>query len=139
MATGKPSSKILICTATIAAAAPVGDSDNVTLTDDPSVPGVIRLSVPAGQTWVIEDLYIALPANAGTTSPLVEISLDGGNVLGTTPPLAGLLISNPSRPTYSNRKFGFRGGQVIRMRTIVTILNDATADSISFICKIKIT
>ena len=138
MVTSAPDSTVLICTATVAASDAVGVKDNVTITDDPSVTGVVRFVVPDGQIWIFEDIYIAAAAGAGTSSPVVRIFKDGGRIMGTTPPLAGLLVSNNSRPPYANKKFLFRPRQTIQMQTITTIANDATADSISFVVRIRV-
>ena len=138
MATNAPDSVILICTATVAAADPAGAIDNVTITDDPGITGVTRFLVPQGQTWIFEDLYISASSGGGTTSPVIKVIKGGGRIMGTTPPLLDLLVSNNSRPPYSNRKFGFRGGEQISMQTIATIANDSVADSIAFRVRVKV-
>lgn len=138
MATNAPDSVILICTATIAASDPVGAIDQVTITDSPEITGVKRFLVPQGQTWIFEDLYISATSGGGTCSPVIRVFKGGGRIMGTTPPLLDLLVSNSSRPPYSNRKFGFRGGEQISMQTIATIVNDGTADSIAFRVRVKV-
>ena len=138
MATNAPDSVILICTATVAASDPIGAIDQVTITDSPEITGVTRFLVPQGQTWIFEDLYISTAGGAGTSSPVIRIFKGGGRIMGTTPPLGDLLVSNNSRPPYSNRKFGFRGGEQISMQTIATIANDSDADSIAFRVRVKV-
>ena len=139
MPTSAPDFVFLTCTATVAASDPIGAIDNVTITDDPSVTGVIRFLIPQGQTWVFEDLYISASANAGTSDPLISVFKGGDRLMGRTPPLSNLLVTNNSRPPYANRKIGFRGGEELRMSTLATVANDATADSISFGVRVKVT
>jgi len=139
MATNAPDSVVLICTATVAANDPVGSYDNVNITDSPDLGTVTRFLVPEGQNWIFEDLYISTAAGSGTdVDPVVRIYKGGGRIMGTTPPLSNLLVSNNSRPPYSNRKFGYRGGESISMQTITTVVNDGTADNISFFVRVKV-
>ena len=139
MATNAPDSVVLICTATVAANDPVGSYDNVNITDSPDLGTVTRFLVPEGQNWIFEDLYISTAAGSGTdVDPVVRIYKGGGRIMGTTPPLSNLLVSNNSRPPYSNRKFGYRGGESISMQTITTVANDGTADNISFFVRVKV-
>ena len=139
MATNAPDSVVLICTATVAASDPVGSYDNVNITDSPDLGTVTRFLVPEGQNWIFEDLYISTAAGSGTdVDPVVRIYKGGGRIMGTTPPLSNLLVSNNSRPPYSNRKFGYRGGESISMQTITTVVNDGTADNISFFVRVKV-
>lgn len=138
MATGKPDSVILICTATVAATDAVGSVDQVNITDSPEQGTVTRFVVPSGQTWIFEDIYISAAAGGGTSSPVVRVVANGGQIMGTTPPLLDLLVSNNSRPPYSNTKFGFRPRDTIQMSTITTILNNATADAIAFRVRVKV-
>jgi len=138
MATNAPDSVILLCTATIAASDAIGSIDNVTITDSPEITGVTRFLVPQGQTWIFEDIYIGASADSGTADPVVKIYKGGGRIMGTTPPLSNLLVTNNSRPPYSNRKFGYRGGESISMQTICTIANDTVADSIKFTVRVKV-
>ena len=125
MATNAPDSVILLCTATIAASDAIGSIDNVTITDSPEITGVTRFLVPQGQTWIFEDIYIGASADSGTADPVVKIYKGGGRIMGTRPP-------------YSNRKFGYRGGESISMQTICTIANDTVADSIKFTVRVKV-
>ena len=139
MATNAPDSVVLICTATVAANDPVGSYDNVNITDSPDLGTVTRFLVPEGQNWICEDLYISTAGGSGTdVDPVVRIYKGGGRIMGTTPPLSNLLVSNNSRPPYSNRKFGYRGGESISMQTITTVVNDGTADNISFFVRVKV-
>ena len=139
MATNAPDSVVLICTATVAANDPVVSYDNVNITDSPDLGTVTRFLVPEGQNWIFEDLYISTAGGSGTdVDPVVRIYKGGGRIMGTTPPLSNLLVSNNSRPPYSNRKFGYRGGESISMQTITTVVNDGTADNISFFVRVKV-
>lgn len=138
MASSAPDSIILICTATVAASAGIGTIDNVNITDSPELATTTRFTIPEGQNWVFEDLYISLIADAGTSLPVVKIFKDGGRIMGTTPPLGDLLVSNSSRPPYSNKKFLYRGGSQLSMQTIATVANDATADAIAFRIRVRV-
>lgn len=138
MATNAPDSVILLCTASAAASVGIGTIGNVTITDSPEITGVTRFLVPQGQTWIFEDIYISASGGGGTSSPVIRIYKGGGRIMGTTPPLLGLLISNNSRPPYSNRKFGFRGGESISMQTISTIANNTSVDAIAFVIRVKV-
>ena len=139
MVTSKPDSVVLICTATVVADLGAGGVTNVTITDDPSITGVQRFMVPIGQNWVFEDLYISSSTGAGTdVNPVVRIYKGGGRVMGTTPPLSDLLVTNNSRPPYSNTRFGYRGGETISMQCINTEANDSAADSIAFRVRVSV-
>jgi len=138
MVTSAPDSVILICTATVVASALVGTINNVTVTDSPDVAGVIRFVVPDGQVWIFEDLYISVVAGAGVSDPVIRIFKDGGRILGTTPPLSNLLVSNNSRPPYANRKFLYRPRQTMQLQTITTVANDLTADAIAFFIRVRV-
>ena len=139
MVTSAPDSTVLICTAAPIASGAVGTVTNISMTDDPGVTAVVRFLVPSGQTWIFEDLYISTTAGSGATvDPVVRIFKDGGRIMGTTPPLSNLLVSNNSRPPYSNRKFLYRGGQTIQMQCINTILNDGSAAAVTFFVRVRI-
>ena len=139
MVTSAPDSTVLTCTATGNASIAVGTVFNVSITDDPGITAVVRFLVPSGQTWIFEDLYISTAGGAGATvDPVVRIFKDGGRIMGTTPPLSNLLVSNNSRPPYSNRKFLYRGGQTIQMQCINTIQNDGSADAVTFFVRVRI-
>jgi len=139
MVTSAPDSTVLICTATGNASIAAGTVANVNITDDPGVGTVVRFLVPQGQTWIFEDLYISTAAGSGATvDPVVRIYKDGGRIMGTTPPLSNLLVSNNSRPPYSNRKFLYRGGQTIQMQIITTTANDTSVDNITFFVRVRV-
>jgi len=139
MVTSAPDSTVLICTGAPVASGAVGTVANISMTDDPGVTAVVRFLVPSGQTWIFEDLYISTAAGSGATvDPVIRIFKDGGRIMGTTPPLSNLLVSNNSRPPYSNRKFLYRGGQTIQMQCINTILNDGSADAVTFFVRVRI-
>jgi len=138
MVTSAPDSGVLICTDQVVASAAAATRGNVGITDNPEIAGVNRFLVPSGQTWIFEDLYISAAAGAGTSDPVVQIVKDGGRIMGITPPLSNLLVSNNSRPPYSNRKFLYRGGQSIQMYTITTTANDTGVDNIAFFIRLRI-
>ena len=140
MATDKPDSIILICTATVAASSAVGDIDNVNITNSPELATTTRFRVPASQNWVFEDLYISVAGGAGVLSaPVVKIFKNGGRIMGTTPPLGDLLVSNSSRPPYSNRKFLYRAGDDISMQTITTTTGTTCgAENIAFRIRVRV-
>jgi hypothetical protein len=138
MATNAPDSVILINTATIAAAAAVGTIDNVNITDSPELGTVTRFLIPEGQNWILEDLYISVAAGAATADPVVRVFKGGGRIMGTTPPLSNLLISNNSRPPYSNVKFMFRGGESLSMQTISTVAAGGAANNIAFFIRVRV-
>jgi len=135
----RPDSLVLICTATVAADATAGSFANVTITDDPSITGDVRFVVPSGQTWIFEDLYISTAGGSGATvDPIVRIYKGGGRIMANTPPLSNLLVSNNSRPPYSNKKIGYRGTETISMQVITTVANDTVADSITFFVRVSV-
>lgn len=139
MTTAKPDSVVLLCTATVAASTAIGAVTNVTITDDPSITGVQRFQVPVGQSWGFEDLYISSAAGSGTNvDPMVRIYKGGGRIMGTTPPLSNLLVTNNSRPPYSSKKFAFRGGETISMQLFNTVANNTVADSITFFVRVNV-
>lgn len=138
MATGKPDSVILICTATGTASAAVGAVFQVNITDSPEQGTVTRFVVPSGQTWIFEDIYISAAGGGGTTSPVIRIVANGGQIMGTTPPLLDMLVSNNSRPPYSNTKFGFKPRDTIQMTAIASIANDTAIDLIAFRVRVKV-
>tara|TARA_B100000029_G_scaffold390913_1_gene387711 strand:- start:480 stop:899 length:420 start_codon:yes stop_codon:yes gene_type:complete len=138
MTTNAPDSVILINTATVGASDTSGTIDNVNITDSPELSTVTRFIVPEGQNWILEDLYISTSGDAGTSDPVVRVFKGGGRIMGTTPPLSNLLISNNSRPPYSNVKFMFMGGESLSMQTITTTDNDASADSIKFFIRVRV-
>ncbi len=138
MVTPSPDSTLLLCTATVAASEVIGGIDNVNFTDSPELATTTRFQIPSGQKWTIEDLYISATADSGTSDPVVRIVKSGGRIMGTTPPLSNLLVSNNSRPPYSNLKFVFFGNETIQAQTIASIANDATIDAIRFTMRIKV-
>ena len=139
MVTSAPDSTVLICTGAPIVSGAVGAVANISMTDDPGVTAVVRFLVPSGQTWIFEDLYISTAAGAGATvDPVIRIFKDGGRIMGTTPPLSNLLVSNNSRPPYSNRKFLYRGGQTIQMQMMNTVVNDTAVDNITFFVRVRI-
>jgi hypothetical protein len=138
MTTNAPDSVILINTATVGASDTSGTIDNVNITDSPELSTVTRFIVPEGQNWILEDLYISASGDAGTSDPVVRVFKGGGRIMGTTPPLSNLLISNNSRPPYSNVKFMFMGGESLSMQTITTTDNDASADNVKFFIRVRV-
>ena len=136
----QPDSVILICTATVAASSAVGDIDNVNITDSPELATTTRFLIPQGQNWLFEDLYISVAGGAGVLSaPLVKVFKNGGRIMGTTPPLGDLLVSNSSRPPYSNRKFLYRGGQSLSMQTITTTTGTTCGtEAIAFRIRVRV-
>ena len=138
MATNAPDSVILINTATIAIAAAVGTIANVNITDSPELQTVTRFLIPEGQNWILEDLYISAIGGAATADPVIRVFKGGGRIMGTTPPLSNLLISNNSRPPYSNVKFMYRGGESLSMQTISTVAAGAGVNNITFFIRVRV-
>ena len=140
MATSAPDSVILLCTATVAASAAAGEIDNVNITDSPELATTTRFLIPQGQTWIFEDLYISAAGGAGVLSaPVIKIFKNGGRIMGTTPPLGDLLVSNSSRPPYANKKLLYRGGQSLSMQTIATAAGTTCGtESIAFRIRVRV-
>jgi len=110
----------LINTALITGGEVVGERNNVSITDSPDLTGTTRFEVPQGQNWGFDDLYISVIGDATDADPVVEVRKNGGKIMGQTPPLSNLLVSNNSRPSYSRKKFFYRAGSTISMQTINT-------------------
>lgn len=138
MVTNAPDSVILICTATIAASEVIGERNNVNITDSPDQTTTTRFEVPQGQNWGFDDIYISVAADAGTSDPVIEVRKNGGKIMGQTPPLSNLLVSNNSRPSYARKKYFYRAGSTISMQTLNTIANDLTADTVRFIVRVTV-
>jgi hypothetical protein len=84
----------LIATVTVPANQAVNSLLMSNITTDPMLPAQQRLSIPKGEYWVIEDLYV-------TASP----SVDGivrfkvnDQYMGATNPLSTYNVNNPARP-----------------------------------------
>lgn len=122
-------SGVLSLTATVVANAVVNTQALVSIATSPEVSTVTTLTVPAGQTWVINDLYIIASADYGTSNPVFRFVKNQTNIVGQTPPLSALLVTNNSRPILTP-KLGFEGTSQLQVYYITTVLNDATADSI---------
>jgi len=135
---GRADSKILICTANVASSTAIGAVTNVDITDDPALATTTRFQIPQGENWLLEDIYISAAAGAGTSLPLVRIVKNGGKRMGTTPPLGDLLVSNSSRPPYSNAKFFYRAGDQISMELVNSVANDTADDNIAFRVRIRV-
>ena len=123
---------VLECTATVGASDVAGTIDVVSLKTDPTVSAVTELQVPLTENWIATDMYILASADAGTSNPIVTMDKNRGRKLVQTPPLGSMLITNNTRPRFSPQPIGFEAGSIIRMFTLTTIDNDATADSIKF-------
>lgn len=141
MVKNSPDSTFLLVTANVTLSTVAGTVTQASITDDPVITGVQRFLIPTGQTWVFEDLYISSSSGAGVNSnPVVYIYKGGGRIMAKTPPLSDLLVSNSSRPPYSNKKVGFYGGETLSIQVVNTATAVSSAnESISFRIRVSVT
>lgn len=119
-------------TSTVAAAAAAGTNQVASLSKDPQVAAVVELAVPSTQIWRVQDIYISAAADAGTSSPIVRCFKNTSTIIGDTPPLAGLLITNNSRPPGLPVIPQYNPVETMTDYIITTILNDGVADAINY-------
>jgi len=58
--------------------------------------------------------------------------------MGTSAALIALLVTNNTRPRFLPEPIGFEAGTVMQMTTVMTVANDATADTFSFFVAVSI-
>jgi len=132
-------SGMIIGTATVAASAAAGTTQNANLQSTPVVAAAASLTVPQSQTWVLADVYIRAAADAGTSDPILNYYKDGSFNLGSTPPISSLLVTNNTRPRpFAGRTLAYEPVSQISVQLQTTIANDATADSINFLTTLAI-
>ena len=125
-------------TATVAASAAAATIQPASLTIDPSVTAVVNLQVPSTQTWLVQDIYIGASADAGTSNPIVRQIKNLSKIMGDTPPLLGLLISNNARPPGSSVVLGYEPLSTMSDQLITTVANDTDADSIKYFKTVQV-
>lgn len=123
-------SGILTLTVTVAASAAVNTIQLVNIGTSPEVATVTTLVIPQTQTWIITDVYILTAGAAGTSDPQLRFVKNQVNTVGQIAPLSALLVTANSRPQL-NPKLGFEGNSQLQIYSITTVVNDATADSIT--------
>jgi len=84
-----------IITITLPANLPANQTVVASFTLDPRYPSVSRLTIPKGETWQIEDIYIT---SAPSVDCIVRIVKNEREVIHITPPVSTLDVSNPARP-----------------------------------------
>lgn len=88
--------RTIVIRATVAANLAAGSIVPITLLVDPVTGAVSSYKIPAGETWVIDDLFVS-----ATQSPDGYLKLRKNfreEVLPLSPRVNSLLVSNPSRP-----------------------------------------
>ena len=86
---------ILTLTASISANSPSGTTVAMTIKYDPKLAGKDSIQVPNDEAWVIEDVYVD---SSQTPNGHITFKRSLKEILGVTPPINSLLVSNPSRP-----------------------------------------
>lgn len=86
-------------------------------------------TVPAGQTWIIDDLYILATVDAGTSNPEVRFMKNQTIILGQTNPILAYLVSNNSRPKLSPA-LGYEGQTQMQIYAVTSVANDGVIDAI---------
>lgn len=122
----------LLITSTVAANAPANTTQLMDLKTSPEIASVTTLQIPQGQTWIIDDLFILASADAGTSDPQLRFVKNQNIVVGQTPNISAMLVSNPSRPQL-RPKLGFESASQLQVYLITTVANDANADAIKVI------
>lgn len=99
----KKAEKTIILQATVKAGSAVNTINPLTIIVDPVVGAQASYKIPAGEVWVIDDIWIdkEQPVN-GYLKILKNMREE---VLPLSPPVNTLLVSNPSRPKISPLTF----------------------------------
>ena len=133
-----PDSLVLICTATVAASAAVGDLDNVSITDDESKATVTDYYIPSGVNYILTKLTVSLAADHGTSDPHILFWKGAGRTILKTLPLSNFLNTVVNMPRFSPRPVRYLAGEKLWMQTSASIANDATADSIRYYLSVEV-
>ncbi len=123
----------IILSATIAANAPAASQALVGIQTSPEKTAVTTFTIPAGQTWIISDVYILVSAGAGTPTvvdPQLKFVKNQVDVMGQTVNLSAMLVSNNSRPVFQP-KLGFEPQSQLEIYYITTVLNGTASSTIS--------
>jgi hypothetical protein len=105
------------CSVTFDANLPANSVKNVSLTLDPLTGPQAVLTVPKGEAWVVDDVFIKATDDVGVEAIVTLIKNDRQEV-SRFGPLSTLLVSNPSRPPMPKPKPVFREGERLSMRGI---------------------
>jgi len=128
----------LICTAIVAANAGVGTVQVVNMQRSPLLSSQTELTIPNNQTWILWDIYITASAGAGTSDPMIDIQKNNDRQMVLTPNLSTLLVSNNSRPKFSQMNIGYAPIDILTMLLQTTEANDGVVDNISFRTAIRV-
>ena len=119
----------LTLTTAIAANAVIATIQLFDIATSPEVATEQTFTIPSGQTWIIDDLYILVTTDAGTSNPEIRFVKNQVLTLGQTNPIGAYLVSNSSRPKLSPA-LGFEGQTQMQIYAITSVLNNATVDDI---------
>jgi hypothetical protein len=105
------------CSVTFDAKLPANSVKNVSLTLDPLTGPQTVLTVPKGEAWVVDDVFIKATGDVGVEAIVTLIKNDRQEV-SRFGPLSTLLVSNPSRPPMPKPKPVYREGERLNLRAI---------------------
>ena len=117
MAQATPYFVTVECTATFNANLPANSVKPVNMTMNPVVGAQTVLTVPQGEYWVVDDIFIKDTADVGVESIAILKKNDREEV-SRFGPLTTLLVSNPSRPPMPKPKPVYRPGERLTMEAI---------------------
>lgn len=84
-----------VITATFAANLPANNKVVASIQLDPSIPAVNMLQVPVTETWALEDIFVAA---SQTPDTIIEFVRNLTQSALRSPPVNGLIVTNPARP-----------------------------------------
>lgn len=121
-------STTMTLTATIAASAVINSQGFMSIATSPELPTSTEFTIPSGETWIIDDVYILAAADAGTSNPVLKFKKNQRIDIGQTAPMSSLLVSNNSRPKF--KPVGYEPVTKMSIPYVTTVANDATIDSL---------
>ena len=107
----------VVCEATFKANLPANMIVPVNLTLDPQAGAQTTLTVPQGEAWVVDDVFIKDTADVGVESIAILVKNDRDEI-SRFGPLSTLLVSNPSRPPMPKPKPVYRSGDRLSMKAV---------------------
>jgi hypothetical protein len=125
------------CKVTFDANLPANSVKNVSLTLDPLTGPQSVLTVPKGEAWVVDDVFIKATGDVGVEAIALLIKNDRQEV-SRFGPLSTLLVSNPSRPPMPKPKPVYREGERLSLRAINLAAIGASAATDTFYMRLAI-
>lgn len=99
----KKAEKTIILQATVKSGSAVNTINPLSITVDPVVGAQTSYKIPAGETWVIDDIWINTSQPVDGYLKILKNMRE--EVLPLSPPVNTLSVSNPSRPRISPLTF----------------------------------